>query len=298
MRQSRALHRGHPAFTLVTLAAFVLALGARAQDRAEIARGVVQVLTEVAVNRNSNNEVTIITVHMQANADQADDLARQIAYFANAKPGFQLAPPKTMSVASGVAAANTLVTQAPSSIVVYNVEASIVAVIGSRLRGTRILTITTKPDDTSSNRVCVAVTGRSAVLQSTDLLHADGFDPLNNVPVALSPESASDKWYEPYREGRRIINLAGGGPNDWQDAANHMREALRIRPREAKELVPRIREPYVPHFYLAKALYALGQYERALSELAASEDQAVIFDFEDMDKELRDLKTKCLNQSH
>jgi hypothetical protein len=101
--------------------------------------------------------------------------------------------------------------------------------------------------------------------------------------LAATPAGAAD-FLDSYKAG-----LAAVAAGNWQEAADRMREAIALRPDESVRLTLRFYfKPYVPQYYLGRALFELGDCAGALAAWEESEGQGAVQRL----PEYQDLQTK------
>jgi len=92
------------------------------------------------------------------------------------------------------------------------------------------------------------------------------------LPTVPVPAWADEGFLAAYKDGKDAIDRG-----DWTAAAISMRQAIEGRSEEAKRLPFKgYFHDYVPHFYLGKALFELGNCDGALAAWAESERQGLI----------------------
>lgn len=102
---------------------------------------------------------------------------------------------------------------------------------------------------------------------------------------ALWPSVAVSQAPDSYKVGRDAMKEAR-----WQEAVEPLRQAIAADGREKKR---RLRSPYLPHFYLGKALYRLDRCREALDRFAESSDQGVVQSIEAEFASLESMRGKC-----
>jgi len=267
-------------------------------DEKGIAQGIVRVLIKAGVQRRlSDDAVTVVVLHMEGNAADAARLAHKIE---DAALLLNLKPAKCSTTSLGIGSARfeleAIRRAAPSSVVAYNLPATVVSDLSTVMGNTRILTITTRPDDVAMNRVSIAVTGANAIVRSNPALAQQGYSSLTIGADVATPVAGRD-WRLAYEHGRRALETFRPRPADWELAARYMQDAVAARSLEREENTRRegvSSDPvYVPHFFLGVAYFHLGRCDDALREFTVSEKSGAIKAWSEKYDELQRLKEEC-----
>lgn len=109
------------------------------------------------------------------------------------------------------------------------------------------------------------------------------------LAAALASPLAAQSFLDAYKQG---VEAAEAG--DWERVESSMRTAIEGRPTEERRLPLQLHfKPYVPHYFLGRALAERGECPRALEVFAESESQGVIQNLEEEHALLLAVKAAC-----
>jgi len=109
------------------------------------------------------------------------------------------------------------------------------------------------------------------------------------LAAALASPLAAQSFLDAYRAG---VEAAEAG--DWERVESSMRTAIEGRPTEERRLPLQFHfKPYVPHYFLGRALAEQGKCAAALEAFAESENQGVIQNLEEEHALLLAAKAAC-----
>lgn len=107
--------------------------------------------------------------------------------------------------------------------------------------------------------------------------------------VVLAAPVAAQSFLDSYKAG-----VAAAETGEWEEVESAMRTAVAGRPEEANRLPLQLHfKPYLPHFFLGRALAERGACREALESFAESERQGVIQKLADEHALLRGRKAAC-----
>lgn len=105
----------------------------------------------------------------------------------------------------------------------------------------------------------------------------------------LAAPLGAQSFLDAYKSG---VEAAEAG--DWEEAESAMRTAIEGRPEEGERLIRYLHlKPYVPHYYLGRALAERGDCPAALEAFAESERQGVIQNLGEEHARLDRARTEC-----
>jgi hypothetical protein len=109
------------------------------------------------------------------------------------------------------------------------------------------------------------------------------------VAAALAPPLAAQSFLDAYKAG---VEAAEAG--DWERVEGSMRTAIEGRATEERRLPLQLHfKPYVPHYWLGRALAEQGECPAALESFAESESQGVVQNLEEEHALLQAAKAAC-----
>lgn len=107
--------------------------------------------------------------------------------------------------------------------------------------------------------------------------------------VFLTAPLGAQSFLDAYKSG---VEAAEAG--DWEEAESAMRTAIEGRPEESERLIRYFHlKPYVPHYYLGRALAERGDCPAALEAFAESKRQGVIQNLGEEHARLDRARTEC-----